>query len=84
MRAASAPTGGNVAPAAVYSSRRLRPTGRARQVRPSSSAALSAARHQARSTSFAWGSAWTLEPLKARFDQGPVDRKKKAAQAARK
>jgi hypothetical protein len=32
---------------------------------------------------FAWGNAWTLEQLKARFDVGPVDWKKKAEEAAR-
>ena len=31
---------------------------------------------------FAWGNAWTLEQLKARFEQGPVDWKKRAEQAA--
>jgi hypothetical protein len=33
---------------------------------------------------FAWGNAWTLEQLKARFEQGPVDWKKRAEQATRK
>jgi uncharacterized protein YndB with AHSA1/START domain len=31
---------------------------------------------------FAWGNAWTLEQLKLRFEQGPVDWKKRAEQAA--
>jgi uncharacterized protein YndB with AHSA1/START domain len=33
---------------------------------------------------FAWGNAWTLEQLKARFEHGPVDWKKRAEQANRK
>lgn len=33
---------------------------------------------------FAWGNAWSLEQLRLRFEQGPVDWKKKAEQAARK
>jgi hypothetical protein len=33
---------------------------------------------------FAWGNAWTLEQLKARFEKGPVDWKKKADEAAKK
>ena len=33
---------------------------------------------------FAWGNAWTLEQLKARFEKGPVDWKKKAEEAAKK
>jgi len=33
---------------------------------------------------FAWGNAWTLEQLKARFEKGPVDWKKKAEDAAKK
>jgi len=33
---------------------------------------------------FAWGNAWSLEQLRIRFEQGPVDWKKKAEQAARK
>jgi len=33
---------------------------------------------------FAWGNAWTLEQLKARFENGPVDWKKKAEDAAKK
>jgi uncharacterized protein YndB with AHSA1/START domain len=31
---------------------------------------------------FAWGNAWTLEQLKTRFEQGPIDWKKRAAEAA--
>ena len=33
---------------------------------------------------FSWGNAWTLDQLKARFENGPVDWKKRAEQAARK
>jgi uncharacterized protein YndB with AHSA1/START domain len=33
---------------------------------------------------FSWGNAWTLEQLKARFEDGPVDWKKRAEQATRK
>ena len=33
---------------------------------------------------FAWGNAWTLEQLKSRFENGPVDWKKKAEDAAKK
>lgn len=33
---------------------------------------------------FAWGNAFTLEQLKTRFEQGPVDWKKRAEQAAAK
>jgi uncharacterized protein YndB with AHSA1/START domain len=33
---------------------------------------------------FSWGNAWTLEQLKARFEKGPVDWKKKAEEAAKK
>ena len=33
---------------------------------------------------FVWGNAWTLEQLKARFEKGPVDWKKKADEAAKK
>lgn len=31
---------------------------------------------------FAWGNAWTLEQLKTRFTEGPIDWKKRAEQAA--
>lgn len=33
---------------------------------------------------FAWGNAWTLEQLKTRFVEGPIDWKKRAEQAAAK
>lgn len=33
---------------------------------------------------FAWGNAWTLEQLKTRFEQGPIDWKKRADEAAAK
>ena len=33
---------------------------------------------------FAWGNAWTLEQLKSRFVEGPIDWKKRAEQAAAK
>ncbi|MGZ8255683.1 MAG: SRPBCC family protein [Burkholderiaceae bacterium] len=31
---------------------------------------------------FAWGNAWTLEQLKTRFEEGPIDWRKRAEQAA--
>lgn len=33
---------------------------------------------------FAWGNAWTLEQLKTRFSEGPIDWKRRAEQAAAK
>ena len=35
-------------------------------------------------THFAWGNAWTLEQLKTRFSEGPIDWKRRAEQAAAK